>query len=126
MSLPEDLQYTQDHEWLRQDGAHAVIGITAHAQKQLGDVVFVELPEPGARIEQGEVFGTVESVKAVSDLVAPVTGKVVEVNGNLEGQPEAVNQEPYGGGWMLKVKLEDESAPQTLLDVVAYQKHIDG
>src|SRR6266576_4572537 len=105
--VPPDLRYTKDHEWVRIDGDEATIGITAYAADQLGDIVFVELPEVGRTLEQFAAFGVVESVKAVSDLFAPVSGEVVEANGQLGGTPELVNSEPYGAGWMLKVKIGD-------------------
>ena len=108
MNIPEDLQYTQSHEWVRIEGETATIGITDHAQNELGDVVFVELPGEGDAFDAGESFGTVESVKAVSDLYAPVGGEVVEVNSALEDAPENINEDPYGEGWIVKLRTSDE------------------
>ena len=108
MNIPEDLQYTQSHEWVRIEGETATIGITDHAQDELGDVVFVELPGEGDTFDAGESFGTVESVKAVSDLYAPVGGEVVEVNSALEDAPENINEDPYGEGWIVKLRTSDE------------------
>ena len=108
MNIPEDLQYTKSHEWVRIEGETATIGITDHAQNELGDVVFVELPSEGDAFDAGESFGTVESVKAVSDLYAPVGGEVVEVNSALEDAPENINEDPYGEGWIVKLRTSDE------------------
>jgi glycine cleavage system H protein len=118
---PADLKYTNDHEWVRIDGGNAAVGITDYAQKQLGDVVFVELPAVGTQVTQGQVFGTIESVKAVSELFAPVTGEVAEVNGDLTNHPEAVNSKPHET-WMIKIKLANESETGALLDSDAYGK----
>ena len=121
MSIPGDLRYTAAHEWLRQEGEVAVIGITEHAQGELGDVVYLELPEVGGEIVQGESFGVIESVKAASDLYAPISGEVTAVNGALEAAPQLVNESPYDGGWLLKVRpsrFADEQA--ALLDATAY------
>jgi glycine cleavage system H protein len=108
LSVPEDLQYTRSHEWVRMEGDTATVGITDHAQDELGDVVFVELPEEGDTFDAGESFGTVESVKVVSDLYAPVGGEVVEVNSTLEDAPENINEDPYGEGWIVKLRTADE------------------
>jgi glycine cleavage system H protein len=108
LNIPEDLQYTESHEWVRIEGETATIGITDHAQNELGDVVFVELPSEGDAFDAGESFGTVESVKAVSDLYAPVGGEVVEVNSALEDAPENINEDPYGEGWIVKLRTSDE------------------
>jgi glycine cleavage system H protein len=108
LKIPEDLQYTRSHEWVRMEGDTATIGITDHAQDELGDVVFVELPDEGANFDAGESFGTVESVKAVSDLYTPVGGEVVEVNTALEDAPENINEDPYGEGWIVKLRTTDE------------------
>jgi glycine cleavage system H protein len=108
LKIPEDLQYTRSHEWVRMEGDTATIGITDHAQDELGDVVFVELPDEGANFDAGESFGTVESVKAVSDLYTPVGGEVVEVNSTLEDAPENINEDPYGEGWIVKLRTTDE------------------
>jgi glycine cleavage system H protein len=118
--VPTDLHYTKDHEWVRVDGDQATIGITAYAADQLGDIVFVELPAAGRTLEQFAAFGVVESVKAVSDLFAPVSGEVTEANGELGANPELVNSDPYGGGWMIKVGLADVAQVDGLLDSAAY------
>jgi glycine cleavage system H protein len=120
--VPTDLRYTREHEWVRVEGDVATVGITAHAADQLGDIVFVDLPEPGRSVEQAASFGVVESVKAVSDLFAPVGGEVVETNdASLRGSPELVNGDPYGGGWMLKVRMADPRQLDALLDAAAYE-----
>jgi glycine cleavage system H protein len=119
--IPADLRYTKEHEWVRVDGDVATIGITRHAADQLGDIVFVELPAPGKTLEQFATFGVVESVKAVSDLFAPVGGEVVETNGALASAPEVVNSDPYGAGWMLRIRLADAAQVGGLLDPVAYE-----
>jgi glycine cleavage system H protein len=108
LSVPEELQYTRSHEWVRTEGDTATIGITDHAQEELGDIVFVELPEQGATFDAGDSFSTVESVKAVSDLYAPVGGEVVEVNEALNDSPEKINEDPYGDGWIVKLRVSDE------------------
>lgn len=108
MSVPGELQYTKTHEWMRLEDDIATVGITEHAQDELGDVVFVELPEPGASFDAGDSFGTIESVKAVSDLYAPVAGEVVEVNESLNDAPEKVNEDPYGDGWIIKFRVTGE------------------
>jgi glycine cleavage system H protein len=120
MEVPKDLKYTQEHEWIRIDGKKAVVGITEFAQEQLGDIVFVELPEVGSEIEQENPFGVVESVKTVSDLYAPVSGKVTAVNKDLETNPEKVNSEPYGEGWVVEIELSNEKDIESLLDADAY------
>lgn len=120
MNVPSDLKYTKSHEWVRVDGDTATIGITDHAQSELGDIVFVELPEVGRALQQGQSFGTVESVKTVSDLFAPISGEVVETNGTLGAQSELVNADPYNGGWMLKVKVQDASELAGLMGADAY------
>ncbi len=118
--VPTDLRYTNDHEWVRADGAEATIGITAYAASQLGDIVFVELPDVGRLLEQSSPFGVVESVKAVSDLFAPVGGEVVQANAALGQSPELVNGDPYDAGWMIRVRLTDPGQLDDLLDAVAY------
>jgi glycine cleavage system H protein len=118
--VPTDLRYTKDHEWVRTDGEEATIGITKYAADQLGDIVFVELPASGTSIEQFATFGVVESVKAVSDLFAPVSGEVTAANEDLTGKPEVVNSDPYGDGWMLRVRVADTSQLDDLLDADAY------
>jgi glycine cleavage system H protein len=120
MDFPKGLLYTKTHEWVRAEGGSVTIGITEFAAEELGDVVYVELPEPGRTLRPEEVFGTVESVKAVSDLVSPVAGEVVEANPELAGSPEQVNVDPYGKGWMVKVKLPDAQALSELMDSDAY------
>ena len=120
MSVPKDLRYTKDHEWVRIEGDEATVGITAYAAEQLGDIVFVELPDVGRTLAQAAAFGVVESVKAVSDLFAPVSGEVVATNGELTGSPELVNGDPYGGGWMVRVRVADQDQTAELLDADAY------
>lgn len=117
-----DLRYTKDHEWVKLDGDVATIGVTDFAANQLGDVVFVDLPAVGRAVEQFSTFGVVESVKAVSDLYAPVSGEVTEVNGALASKPELVNSDPYGEGWMIKVRVADPAQVGELLDAAAYQQ----
>ena len=121
---PADLKYTKEHEWIRVEGDRGRVGITDHAQNALGDVVFVELPGVGRRLTQMETFGVVESVKAVSDLFCPASGEVVEVNGALEGKPELVNQDCYGGGWMIVLKLANPKELDSLMDVAAYEAYL--
>jgi glycine cleavage system H protein len=120
--VPADLRYTKDHEWVRVDGDTATIGVTAFAASQLGDVVFVDLPVVGRSVDQFATFGVVESVKAVSDLYAPVSGEVVDVNGNLAAKPELVNSDPFGEGWMIRVEIGDAAQLGDLLDAAAYEK----
>jgi len=120
--VPGDLRYTKDHEWIRVEGDEALVGITGYAADQLGDIVFVELPDVGRALEQHGTFGVVESVKAVSDLYAPVAGEVVAVNDALAGKPELVNDDPYGDGWMLRVRLADAAQADALLDAAAYEQ----
>jgi glycine cleavage system H protein len=122
LNIPEDLQYTKSHEWVRIEGDTATIGITDHAQDELGDVVFVELPDEGATFDAGESFGTVESVKAVSDLYTPVGGEVVEVNSSLEDTPENINEDPYGEGWIVMLRTTDEA---DLLSPEEYEKVVE-
>jgi len=119
--VPSDLRYTKEHEWVRVEGDVATVGITDHAATALGDIVFVELPEPGRALEQFAAFGVVESVKAVSDLYAPVGGEVIEANAALAAQPELVNGDPYGAGWMVRVRLADAGQLAALLDPAAYE-----
>ena len=124
MEFPANLRYTKDHEWARQEGNRVVVGITDYAQKELGDVVFVELPEVGTTIEAMGTFGVVESVKAVSDLYAPVSGTIVEANTILEDQPELVNASPYGQGWMAVIEAANTEEFQQLLTAAEYQAYV--
>ncbi len=124
MNVPENLKYTEDHEWTKIDGDVAVIGITDYAQSELGDVVFVELPEVGSTISKGDTFGTIEAVKAVADLFAPVSGEVIEVNEKLGAEPETVNKDPYGEGWMIKVKISDPGELDSLMNAEQYKEKI--
>jgi glycine cleavage system H protein len=122
MTFPENLKYTNDHEWIRVEGEFGWVGITDYAQSELGDLVFVELPAIGAKIQQGKSCGTIEAVKAVSDLFAPVSGEVVEINKDVQSAPDAVNKDPYGKGWMIKVKIGNAGELGSLLGVEAYKK----
>ena len=124
MEFPDDVRYTKDHEWLRLDGAEGVVGITDFAQDALGDVVFVELPAVGTVLNQGQTFGVVESNKTVSDLFAPVGGHVVAVNQVLRDEPELVNGDPYGAGWMIRLALARREEVDALLDGAAYRAHV--
>jgi glycine cleavage system H protein len=119
-SIPPDLKYTQDHEWARQQGNTIIVGVTAHAQEALGDVVYVELPKLGSTITAGKQFGVIESTKAVSELYAPITGKVVKVNEALTDKPDTVNMDPYGAGWIIEVEPSDSKQLAGLLDAKAY------
>ena len=123
-NVPESLRYTKDHEWAKIEGNRVRVGITDHAQSELTDVVYVELPPAGKAVKQGDVLGTVESVKAVSEIFAPVSGKVVEVNKALEDSPEQVNKDPYGSGWMVVLEPSDAAEATSLLDAGAYRKLI--
>jgi len=124
VNVPESLRYSEDHEWLRTEGDEAVVGITAYAADELGDVVFVELPDVGRHLAADETFGVIESVKTASDLHVPAAGEVVAVNEDLADAPELVNAEPYDGGWMLRLKLDDAAASERLLDAEAYRATI--
>jgi glycine cleavage system H protein len=124
MKNPQELKYSKDHEWVKVEGKNAVIGITDYAQSQLGDAVYVELPEVGAELTAGDNMGTIESVKAVSDINSPVTGTVLEVNEALNDAPETVNQEPYGKGWFAKVEITDLSSLDDLMDEKAYEAFV--
>jgi glycine cleavage system H protein len=121
---PTDYRYTKDHEWIKLDGQVGTIGITDYAQAELGDVVFVELPKPGAQVRAGQSFGTVESVKAVSESFSPVSGEVVETNPALADSPEKINQDPHGAAWLVKVRLADPKEISGLMDAAAYQAYI--
>ena len=125
-TYPDDLRYSKEHEWVRADGSQATIGITGFAADELGDIVFVELPEPGSRVQQFGTFGVIESVKAVSDLYAPVSGEVTEVNEALRDRPELVNGDPYGEGWIARVALDDPAELQGLMDAAAYRETTAG
>ncbi len=122
MNIPQDLKYTKDHEWVRIEGDVAVIGITDFAQGELGDIVFVEVETEGETLDREETFGSVEAVKTVSDLFMPVSGEVLEFNEEVESNPEIVNEDPYGKGWMVKVQISDASELDDLLDAAAYQE----
>jgi len=124
MGYPNDRRYTKDHEWIATSGDTATIGITDYAQHELGDVVFVELPKPGAKIEAGKSFGTVESVKAVSEIYAPASGEVLEANGGLHDTPEKINTEPHGAAWLIKIKLANPADVKGLMDAPAYEAYI--
>jgi glycine cleavage system H protein len=124
MDVPETLRYTADHEWLRLESDEAVVGISAFAAEELGDIVFVELPAVGRRLEPGEAFGVIESVKTASDLYAPLGGQVVAVNEDLASQPELVNAEPYAAGWMVRLRLDDPAAADGLLDANTYRAQL--
>jgi glycine cleavage system H protein len=126
LAQPEDLLYSREHEWVKLDGESATIGITDYAQESLGDIVYVELPKIGTEIEQFFNVGVIESVKAVSDLFTPMSGKVVEINETLEGDPAALNREPYGAGWLFKLKLTDPDEAKSLLNAADYAKTTAG
>ena len=126
MNFPEDLKYSDDHEWVRVEGDVATIGITDFAQSELGDVVFVEIETEGEDLSKGDTFGTVEAVKTVSDLFMPISGEVIEVNAAIEDAPESVNEDPYGNGWMIKVKLSDTSELDGLMSQADYQGMVGG
>ncbi len=121
---PSDFRFTKDHEWIKVEGGIGTVGITDYAQHELGDVVFVELPKPGAKLEAGKSFGTVESVKAVSEIYSPVSGEVTEANGALANEPEKINKDPHGAAWLIKVKLADPAQVNGLMDAAAYQSFI--
>lgn len=124
MNFPENLYYTKDHEWIRVEGDIAIIGITDFAQKELGDIVYVEVDTIGKKVNAGEIFGTVEAVKTVSDLYMPVDGEVLELNEQLAGQPDLVNNDAYGNGWMIKVKISDQAQLSSLLKADTYKAQI--
>ena len=129
MQVPEDLRYTQDHEWLRVEGDEAVVGITEYAASELGDVVFVELPSAGTALQAAQSFGVIESVKTASDLYSPTAGEVIAVNDQLADKPELVNDDPYGEGWMIRVRLDDPSSTSEsggrLMDAAAYRSLVE-
>lgn len=124
MNIPSDLKYTEEHEWVKVEGNVATVGITDYAQGELGDIVFVELPAVGKVVEQGGVFGTIEAVKAVSEMFSPLGGEIVEVNAAIEDDPVIVNQDPYGAGWMVKLEINDPSELDKLLDAPDYESII--
>lgn len=121
MTFPETLKYTKEHEWVRIEGNTATVGITDHAQGELGDIVYVDIPDAGASVKQGDVFGTIEAVKTVADLFAPVSGTITEFNTAVNDAPEAINDDPYGAGWIIKVALSNPEETEALLDVASYK-----
>jgi len=121
MNFPNDVRYTSEHEWIRVEGEEALVGITDYAQSELGEIVFIDVPTLGETVAQGEVFGSVEAVKTVSDLNMPATGEVLAVNEALEDHPELVNEDPYGEGWMIRIRLSDASELDSLMDAEAYE-----
>jgi glycine cleavage system H protein len=121
LNIPRELFYTESHEWAKVDGNKATVGITDYAQHELGDIVYIELPEVGREVKKGEVFGSVESVKAVSDLYSPLSGKVIEVNDELSSHPEFINQDPYGKGWIIKIEIKDEKERNKLMNAESYE-----
>lgn len=123
MTIPKDLKYTEEHEWARIDGETVIVGITDYAQGELGDVVYVELPSVGDTFGQNDVFGSIEAVKAASDLYCPVGGEVIAVNEDLGDNPETINKDPYGDGWMIKLKLSDPAETDRLMEASAYEAH---
>jgi glycine cleavage system H protein len=124
MNIPSELKYTKEHEWIKIDGDIATVGVTDYAQSELGDIVYVEIETVGDTLSHGEVFGTVEAVKTVSDLFMPLSGEVIEMNEDLDGSPESVNDDAYGAGWMIKIKMSDPSEVDNLLSAEAYQAEI--
>ena len=121
MNFPENIRYTSEHEWIRVAGDEAYVGITDYAQSELGEIVFIDVPTEGETVAQGEVFGSIEAVKTVSDLNMPVTGEVLEINGALDAQPELVNNDPYGEGWIIRIAVKDAAELESLMDAAAYQ-----
>ena len=124
MNIPANLRYTADHEWIRLEGAVATVGVTDYAQGELGDIVFVEVETEGEQLDAEEVFGTIEAVKTVSDLFLPVSGEILEVNSALEDDPSLINNDPFGEGWIIKVKVDDTSAVESLMDADAYKNSL--
>ena len=125
MNIPSDLKYTKEHEWLKVEGGVAAIGITDYAQGELGDIVFIELPKVGTRLEQTKPFGVIEAVKAVSEIFSPITGEVTEVNSKLETEPTTINSDPYGAGWIIKIKVADLKELNSLLSAEDYKKLLE-
>lgn len=121
MNFPENIKYTSEHEWIRVEGSEAYVGITDYAQSELGEIVFIDVPTVGETVGQGEVFGSVEAVKTVSDLNMPVTGEVLELNAGLDAQPELVNNDPYGKGWIIRIAVKDAAELDNLMDAAAYK-----
>ena len=121
MNFPGDIRYTSEHEWIRVEGDEAYVGITDYAQSELGEIVFIDVPTEGETVGQGEVFGSIEAVKTVSDLNMPVTGEVLEINGALDAQPELVNNDPYGEGWIIRISVKDPAELDNLMDAAAYE-----
>ena len=121
MQFPDNLKYTKDHEWIKMDGENAIVGITEFAQRELGDIVYVDINTVGKQLATNEIFGTVEAVKTVSDLYLPVSGSILEVNSSLESNPEFINQDPYGNGWMMKMTIDNVSELDGLLSAAAYK-----
>jgi len=124
MNIPRELRYTKEHEWVRVEGGEVVVGVTDYAQGELGDVIFVELPAPGASVAQMKTFGTIDAVKTVSDLFAPVSGEVTGINESLKDNPALVNKEPYAGGWMVRIRMKDPKEIDGLLTADDYEKHL--
>jgi glycine cleavage system H protein len=125
MNLPTDRKYTKEHEWAKINGDVAIVGITDYAQSSLGDIVYVEMPKPGATVEQFKQMGVIESVKAVSDIYAPLSGTIAEINGEVENDPAKVNNDPYDGGWLVKITMADRNEAKNLMDAPDYQKVVD-
>ena len=123
---PDDYYYTKDHEWIKVEGEQATVGITDFAQKQLGDVVYVEMPEKGTQLEFHQSLGVIESVKAVSDVYSPISGEVIELNSELDDSPELVNQNPHGKGWIIRIKIKDEAELQKLMSAAEYETFLEG
>jgi glycine cleavage system H protein len=126
MNIPEDLKYTKEHEWVKIEGDIGIVGITDFAQGELGDIVFIEVETEGEELEREDAFGTIEAVKTVSDLFMPLSGEVIEFNESLENNPETVNQDPYGEGWIIKIKMTDPAQADDLLDAAKYKELIEG
>ena len=124
MNFPDNVKYTKDHEWVRVEGDHAFIGITDFAQRELGDIVYVDINTQGETLKQEEIFGTVEAVKTVSDLFMPIDGEIIEFNAKLQDSPDSVNNDPYGNGWMVKIKISNPSQLSELMDAAAYQSTV--
>lgn len=123
--IPEELRYTEDHEWVKLTDGDAKYGITDYAQEELGDIVYIELPEVGEDVEKGDMMGVVESVKTVSDLYAPISGTIKEINESLEGAPETINEDPYGDGWIVTIEYDDKSEYESLMDAEEFKLHIE-